>query len=256
MVAACGGGGGFPADAPIEGPPPGGNIALTWSLTDTNGQPIECGQVGGQVVTLVLRNRNVLGASTEVFTCSSLGGTTPLVAPGIYDIDFELRGTVGLLTMGGQQQGVIVTSSQTTELAPVTFAVDATGGLDLDLTTGKPGGNCKPTSEMGAGITSTTITLVHTGGGCEPVTFDISAGASDPAGAYVVNCTSPAVAPCIETDQKLTVATMPSGTYEIHVRGQIAGVDCYANDDGLTVPPLAKVLRQTLGLAQQTTPGC
>ncbi len=255
-AAGCGGGGGFPADAAIEPPPPGGKLAVTWSVTNAGGQPITCGDVAAQVVTLVLRNRNVSGGSTEVFGCTSATGTTPEVAPGIYDIDFELHGLDGLLTTATQQMGLVVTSGQTTDLAPVAFAVDATGGVELNLVTGKSGGNCAPTSAMGAGITNTTITLLHTGGVCEPVTFAISAGANNPAGTYTVDCANPVVASCIEADQKLTVASMPSGNYAIHVVGKVGAKDCFKNDESLRVPPLAKLLKQVLSLVQQTTPGC
>jgi hypothetical protein len=256
-VAGCGGGGGFPADAAIDSSVPGGKLSVAWSLADTASQPITCSDVGGQVVTLVLRNHDVAGASTEVFGCTSASGTTPEVAAGIYDVDFELHGVVGLLTTATQQMGITITSGQTTELAPVTFALDATGAVELDLATGKSGGNCAATTAMGAGITATTISLVHSPGSvCEPVTFTISAGATRPAGTYTVDCATPVVGPCIEADQKLTVASMPSGSYAIHVLGKVGALDCFKNDDVLKVPPLMKLLKQTLSLAQQTTPGC
>ena len=251
-VAGCGGGGGFPSDAAIDSPPPGGKLSVAWSLTDTGGQPITCDDVGGQLVTMVLRNHNVQGASTEVLGCTSASGTTSTVVPGIYDVDFELHGLVGQLTTATQQQAVIVMSGQITELAPVTFVVDATGALELNLVTGKAT-NCGATSASGAGITGTTISLVHAGGACEPVTFTIS---GTPASTYTVDCASPVEAPCIEADQTLTVASMPSGNYAIHVRGKIGPTDCYQNDDLMRVPPLMKLLKQTLNLAKQTTPGC
>jgi hypothetical protein len=118
------------------------------------------------------------------------------------------------------------------------------------------GGNCAPTTMMGAGIDATTITLEHTSGTCEPVTFTITAGATSgrPAGTYTVNCTTPVDGPCIETDQKLLVPSIPSGNYQIHIRGKRAGVECYTNDDAMTVPPLGTTLTRTLNLGLAT--GC
>jgi hypothetical protein len=76
-------------------------------------------------------------------------------------------------------------------------------------------------------------------------------------GSYVVSCSSPAVAACIETDETLTVPSMASGPYTIHVRGKIGAVECWNNDDALQVPPQGKLMIQTLNLAFQTgATGC
>ena len=255
-LAACGDAGGFP-DAPLpDSPIPGGTMSLRWMLTDADGQPLTCDRIGAQTVTLVLRNREVAGGSTEVFTCSSGEGTTPLVPPGTYDVAFELQhGTFGLIGQAPTQQGVVVESNQNTQLAPITFAVDATGAIELKVATNKPGGNCAPTGQMGAGITGMSITLTRSPGDvCEPVTFTIS---GTPSRMYTVNCANPTVTPCIAEDQSLTVMDVPSGGYQIHVRGKINGVDCYTNDDAFTVPPAGNTLRRTLNLGYRMgTPGC
>lgn len=249
-LVACGDGGGFP-DAPLpDSPLPGGTLSLQWSLTDANGAAITCERVGAQVVTLVLRNRDVSGASTEVFVCNSMAGTTPKVPPGTYDVAFQLQhGTYGLIGQATTQLGVVVESNQNTPLEPVVFAVDATGGLDLKLTANKPGGNCGP-APNGAGITGTSITLTRgPNDTCEPVTFTIS---GNPATMYTVNCANPTVVGCIESNQSITVMGVPTNTYRIHVRGKVNGVDCYTNDDPLMVPPAGNTLTRTLNLA----PGC
>jgi hypothetical protein len=116
--------------------------------------------------------------------------------------------------------------------------------------------NCKPPAMMGAGITGFTITLVHTGDGCAPVTFTRMRGTTM-LGSYLVNCSSPMVTTCIESDETLTVPSMQSGPYQIHVRGKNNAVDCWKNDDALQVPPQGKTLTETLNLAFQTgTMGC
>lgn len=253
----CGSGGGFPDAREIDGPPPGGTFTLDWSVTNTSNQPITCDEIGGLSVTAVVRNRGVEGGSTEVFTCATLLGTSAALAPGIYDIDFELNGVSGLIATAPKQMGLVITSQGNLQLAPVTFTVDATGGLKLNFTSNKPGGNCGLVANNGAGITATTITLQHVGAGtCEPVTFMVAAGASQPASSYTVNCGTPAVAGCIENDQQLSVAGVPSGSYVIHVRGR-SGADCWTNDDQLPVPPVGRDLVRTLNLAfHLTMPSC
>ena len=46
LVAACGGGGGFPDAPPIDMPPPLGTFSLAWTVKDTGGNPITCDQIG------------------------------------------------------------------------------------------------------------------------------------------------------------------------------------------------------------------
>src|SRR5688572_20904608 len=120
LVAACGGGGGFPVDAPPEGPPVGGKFSVAWTLQDTNNQPITCGQVGGSLITVTLRNRDVQGGFVEVFGCTS-GMATSLLSftPGTYDISFQLNGMVGNgmtgeLALAAPAIGVEIEANETT----------------------------------------------------------------------------------------------------------------------------------------------
>jgi len=116
--------------------------------------------------------------------------------------------------------------------------------------------NCKPASMLGAGITNMTITLVRNGGGCAPVTFVRTKGTMTGV-PYSVNCSSPEIASCIENDETLTVPSMPSGSYTIHVRGKIGAAECWQNDDTLQVPAQGKARSETLNLAFRTgAPGC
>jgi hypothetical protein len=257
MLVACGGGGGFPADAGPAPPEPTGKFSLAWSVTNTASEPIACNTIGGNVITVTLRNRAVQGGSTEVFTCSSLMGVSAPIAVGVYDMTFSLTGGVGELAVAPAQNGIVITEGATVPLTMLAFAVDATGGLELKLSANQTGGNCGLVANMGAGITGTQIVLTHaTGGACEPLTFAISAGATQPAGSYTVNCATPVEIGCIESDQKLTVSNVPSGNYKIAVRGKIATASCWTNDDSLVVPPLSRVLNTTLNLAKQTIVGC
>lgn len=264
FVAACGDGGGFPDAPPIDTPPPPGTFDLAWSLKDTSGNTITCDQIGAQTVTVLTRNRAVQGGSTEVFTCGTFKGTSGGLIAGTYDMDFELGGVggapaTGLIATSPKQMGIVIKSGENVTLAPLAFAVQATGGVKLNISANKPGGNCGATGSNGAGITGMTLTMQHTSGGaCEPVTFTIAPNATLPGGSYTVNCTTPTVAPCIEADQQLTATNVKSDSYQLRVRGRIGTANCWTNDDTMPVPPLGRDVVRTLNLAAAAmgTPGC
>jgi hypothetical protein len=136
---------------------------------------------------------------------------------------------------------------------PISFAVNATGGLALSLTAlGVTAGNCETTANSGAGIDQFTITLEKTSDlSCAAVTFAVSAGATGTAGTYVVNCGTPTTVGCLNADQILSVANVSSGGYRVHIRGRSAP-DCYVNNDTLQVPALGMTLTRTLNLAKTT----
>lgn len=265
VLAGCGDGGGFPDAVPIDQPPANGTFSLMWSVKDPNGATLDCNEINAQTVTVVTRNRAVTGGSTEVFTCGSLAGTSPGIAPGTYDMDFELNGVggdpmTGIVATSPKQANVVVPSGNNVPLMPITFTVNATGGIKLNLTVpNKPGGNCGTTAMNGAGITGMTLVLQHQGSGtCEPVQFTYAANATRPGGTYTVNCASPVVAPCIESDQQLTASGVKSGNYQLHIRGKIATADCFTNDDSLPVYPLGRDVTRALNFAAAPggTPGC
>ena len=253
LVAACGGGGGFP-DAPvIDSPSPSATFSVAWTVNDTTNQPVSCDRIGAVSVTVLAHNQAVEGGMTEVFTCGTAMGTSEKLAPGIWDFDFELTSATGVLATVPGQHGVTLTANQNTALQPLTFSVDATGGLALTLATNRSAGNCAA-QPGGGGITNTTITLVHSSDqSCAPFTFTISGGAT-----YTVDCTTPVQAGCIDANQTLTVSSVPSDTYTIHVRGLVSGgATCWSNNDSLQVPPSGQTLTKTLNLAYATgTSGC
>lgn len=257
-LAACGSGGGFPNDArSADSPGPTGTFSVRWTVNDQNNQPISCDRVAAQVMNVLTHNLAFEGGNTQPFTCSTGMGMSQGLAPGNYEMNFELTGTFGEVARGAKQAPVRIEANTSIELDPVTFQVEALGSVALKLASGKPAGNCgaKPN---GAGIEQVSITLQHAGdGSCEPVTFTISDGATQPGGTYTVNCTTPVVRGCIEADQTLTATSVPSDSYMIRVRGLVTGKICWLNQDSIQVPPLNKLLIRTLNLGQQTqTPGC
>jgi hypothetical protein len=250
-------GNGFPTDARvIDAPAARGTVSLAWSLTDLTGRAITCDDVGASFVSLELRRQASLAGAVASFTCANSPTTSQPIEVGTYEVRFELRGQGLTPVTAPPQNSVVITKDQNTELAPVTFAIDTNGMLVIALVAPPFTSNCKPGSMQGAGITNHTITLTRAGGGCAPVTFVRTRG-STLIDTYMVNCSSPRISGCIENDETLTVQSMPSGPYQIHVRGLLTAAECWANDDSLQVPPQGKARTETLNLAFQSgTPGC
>ena len=249
LLAACGGGGGFPDARPLDAPLVGA-FSATWSVVDQNSQPLSCDRIGGQTMTVLVHNKAFDGGSTQIFTCSTGMGTSQAILAGDYKFDFELGGSVGLLAKSTVQDNVAIPANTTTPLQPLLFQVQATGGLALNISTGNAGGNCA----NGTAIQGFTISANHNSDAtCEPLTLAIGAGMTNPAQTYTIDCTTPVVTNyCIENDQQITVTNVPSDGYTLHIRGKVNGLDCWKNDDNLQVPPLDKTLTRTLNLARQT----
>ena len=206
-------------------------------------------------VSVTVRDFQGGAIDVELFSCSATNGTGHGIPSGNYDMELGLLASTGPLVTAPTQHGIHISAGKTTPLAPVTFAIDATGALDLHLASTAPGGNCALTTMNGAGITGTTITLEHISSVCAPVTFTVGADATRPAFSYTVNCATPVVAACIESDQALDVSGVPSGHYVVHVRGRTGAGTCWTNDDQLVVPAVGRTLMQTLALTAGT-PGC
>lgn len=253
LLSACGDGGGFP-DAAVPDTPPTGTFSLTWSVIDQNSAPLPCERIAAQTMTVLTHHTAFDGGSTQIFTCKEGTGSSQAVFAGPYEMNFELSGTFGLLDTGIPQTNVQVPAGGNVQLDPVTFQVEALGGVAFTLATGKPGGNCGAANAGGAGIDGVTITLDRNSDlACAPITLTISQGATQPGGAYTIDCTTPVVRGCIEADQTLTATGIASDAYTIHVRGKVGTKDCYINNDSIQVPPLQKTLQRQLNLSQQTT---
>jgi len=248
IALACAGGCGNRApDASMRG-----SVSLAWSITARDRQPTTCAQIGAATVSVLLHNRANGDEATASFACTSSPSTTQLVAIGVYDVTLSLRAADGTTRATVPDQlGVAVVAGQVTALAPVTFAMDATGRLVISLATAPLASNCK-TPGAGAGLTANTITLERVAGGCAAVTFFRSRGPTAE-GRYTVNCTAPVIASCIETDETLAVPAIEPGGYIVHVRGKVGAVDCWALDAVLEVPP-AGVLTRTLNLVRRDGP--
>lgn len=255
MLAACGDAGGFP-DAAIPDAAPTGTFSLSWSVIDQNSEPLACDRIAAQAMTVLPHHKDFEGGATQIFTCSSGTGMSQAVISGLYELNFELSGTFGLLARAATQFDIEVPVGGNVELDRLVFQVEALGGVALKLASNMAGGNCGATSASGAGIDSFIITLDRAADGtCAPVTLAVSQGATRPAASYTVNCATPAVIPCIEADQVLSATGIASDAYRIHIRGD-AGNTCYRNDDTIQVPPLQQTLTRTLNLLATQSSTC
>ena len=240
---------GCPAPTPANGA-----ISVTWSVRAANDVAVSCGRVGARFVALRLRNRATAAVTATAFPCPNSPGTAQ-IAPGLYDIAFQLDGADGVrLATAPDQIGVSIVSGRLTQLAPVTFRLTASPPSTLVLSLASEATtNCGPTSAGGAGITGDTITVVRPDGGCVPVTFTRQRG-SEQRGTYVVNCSSPQIAPCIEKDETLTAQLDPS-SYVVTARGKVGVVDCFVLSDRIDVPA-SSIVERTLILPRTNNSGC
>jgi hypothetical protein len=261
LVASCGSGGGFPDARPIDVAPPKGTFSLAWTVTDANGAAITCDQLGANTVTVITHNRDVDGASTQVFVCRTLMGMSSGLDPGTYDMDFELDGDAGMIPptpVIPTQHGIVIQSEQNVPLAPLVFAVEATGAIALNLSTGRTGGNCAA-APGGGGISATQIFLTRNSDlTCNPLTLTIGTNATHMTPqSYVINCMTPIDGPCIDSDQSITATGVAADSYQIHVRGKEGAAVCWTNNDSIVVPPLGGTLTTQLNLGfAASTAGC
>ncbi|MEO7735630.1 MAG: hypothetical protein ABIY55_32045 [Kofleriaceae bacterium] len=196
------------------------------------------------------------------FPCNEGAGTAN-VAPGLYDVAIELHDANGAkLATAPVQASVGVAVGRTTTLTPAAFIVNAGGGgggggggnghVLLTLQTAGFTSNCLSTS--GAGITGSLITIITDGGSCAAVKLIRTRGGVE-VGTYQVDCGSPSVTTCIETDESLTAPDLAPGNYTIHVRGAVGAGACFAADAALAVPPTGQ-LKKLIVMQHQNAPGC
>ena len=237
-LAACGDDSGPPDARLIDGPPEGGTISLSWVIQDPDGNVLTCDQVGTSIITLDIIPVDQPFGSSDVIGCASGTGTSRPIAPGLYDVRASLGGVDAAPV---EIDDILVQTGQDTAIGEVTFQVAAVGGFSFRISAGGQG-NCTPEDQGGAGITATQIELQRIGGGCVPVTFDIAAGASQPASTYTTDCTTPAPHVCIAQDQTvLATPTIPTGPYRMTITGFVGGAACWSRVAQFDVPAGASV---------------
>jgi hypothetical protein len=231
LVAGCGDDAGPPDARVPDSAPANGTISLTWSIAD-GATVLTCAQVGSQVVGLTVREVDSPFAQTDAVSCSAGAGATS-VAPGTYDVTVSLG---GVDVPDVSFQDLVVTSGQDTAAGDAHFEVQAIGGFSFQMVAGA-GGNCA------GGVDAVSLALALLDGTCVPATFDIAAGASNPADTYTTSCTTPAPYPgCIESDQLVTAQpTIATGSYRLHIDADVGGSTCWSRTPQFDVPANAQI---------------
>lgn len=237
------------SDAPARS-----SISFTWSLIDTNGRSVTCDGVAAAFVSLTSRSRTTGESVGALFPCAENTGTQ-LVALGLHDVSIALHATDGTTLATVPDRTVIVTAEAPAPVfAPivVTFIVNAS--LDLSWGAALSVANCTPTDQGGAGITSFTLSMERSQGGCAAVTFLRKRG-EIVTGTYPVNCSAPQAASCLETDERLLLSTIAPGSYVVRVRGNVSGLECWETDSLVEVRP-GRPNEVTLRLSPRAIRGC
>jgi hypothetical protein len=227
LLAACGDDSGLPDARGIDSPPPPGSLSLSWSITD-GATAIECADVGASFVTVTVRPVNQPFGTNHVIRCSDGSGTVEL-APDIYDVEVSLASVQADEVLF---PSIEVASGMDTPIGNAAFDVPRVGGFSFRLDAGGAG-NC-----TAAGLTAVQLDLAPVAGGCVVATFDIAAGATQPASTYTTSCTAPAAHPlCIENDQTITAQpTIPTGTHRLTMTGIVGGNACWLRQSQFDVP--------------------
>lgn len=232
--------------------PTQGSFSIDWAIQDQNRLFTTCEAVGAATVRFTLNDP--AGSSRAFsFPCTATRATSA-VGPGTYQVEHELFAANGTFLSRTAAQPLVVTAGQLTKLLPAIFVANTQGRLVLSLATPPNTSNCKTPGQGGAGITSNSLTLLTPQGACAPVTF-VRARGDISIGTYQVSCSSPLAAACFERDETLT-ANLAPGTYALHVRGKIAGADCWIGDETIVVPPAGTPLIHPVVLTHQSLPGC
>jgi hypothetical protein len=234
VLAACGDDTGPPDARQFDAPAAGGTVSLTWSIADPEGTPLTCAEAGANLVGLTFRPADEPFGFSDVFGCAAGAGTSRNAPAGRYRITASLAGVTGVA--GVVFDDVIIESGQNQPLGEAAFVVVPLGGFGFLISAGGQG-NCTPPDQGGAGITAMQLELVGPTGACMPATFEIAAGATQPASTYTTRCGDPTPHACIAQDQAITVApTLPAGTYRMTITGRVGAQVCWSRVPQFQVP--------------------
>lgn len=234
---------------------PTGSLAFSWTIQvhdDHFGDEFaDCARVGATTIAIQLKNRTRATTTALAFPCENSPQSSPSIDPGSYDLSIELHNGVVAIAVINQWDINVEANRQTT--APLAaFIITGKGNLIFSIRATGVSSNCKPGSMNGAGITAMTITLVYVNGGCAPFLFTrasnvLSMAAMD---TYQVNCSSPQIASCIESNETLTAISVPAKEYTITINGKIGPSDCWRIVEPLRVLP-GQTTNKILDLTRQ-----
>ncbi len=125
LVAACGGGSGFPdaSDAAVQVDP--GSFSLSWSLTSASGQALTCAQANAVTVHVGITDHASGDRSSASFNCGNGVAVSGAVFASTYDVSFTLLDMSAATLATAATQTVVVQPDRTTQADPVVFVVPA-----------------------------------------------------------------------------------------------------------------------------------
>lgn len=230
-----------------------GTAAAAWSIA-LGGRPATCAQVGAASVSVLLHSRDGADVTTSFDCTDGRGVSLPIVA-NAYDATLTLRAADGAVMVSSSTQGAItIGAGQVTALTPVVFTAAGRGKLTLAIVPLSDSLACRPRNQGGLGLTSHEISIVRAEGACTPVTLVRTRGRVV-VGTFLVNCSTPQTASCIERDELLTIESMPSGPYLLGVHGWSGVFQCGAANDVFVVPSNG-ALTKRVQLAPQDPTHC
>ena len=211
----------------FDAPPEVGTLSLSWAIEDS-GNPLLCDQVGGLSVRVTATPQDGGFATPEAFGCDALSGTSSPIDSGIYNVEIVLVASGGqALSPPETILSVEIVTGQNSDLGSFVFPVVPRGSVLFVIDAQAVAGNCDTEANGGAEISEVLIEVLDAQGACVPATIAIAAGANLPEGTYSSDCAGARYA-CIDTDQQISIADVPSGTASLNIVGY-RGVDaCYS----------------------------
>lgn len=249
VVTSCGEDRSFPDGPAVDAAAPTGTFTASWTIADGSA-PLSCDDVGATSVVVGTRLATSGSGSNQVFSCNSAQGTSQALPPGDYVLTPSLRAPTGTLATAPATE-ITIRSGENVTVSPWQFSVQATGQFSINLTAGATS-NC---GTPGSQISAMTMTLSRSGS-CQPVVFNIPAGATQPAGTYTRDCVTSAAYGCIERDQRAVSSTLPSGEYALTISANEGATPCWTGTRTIRVPTGGGARHFDVSLTELSSPGC
>jgi len=208
-----------------------GTLSFSWKLTDGTND-ITCGQVAGISMRVLITPAIGGFADIDIFNCDVGQVTTRPFDANTYNVRLELSAAAGLLAEAVVINDVVLPQGGNTDLGEFVFEVPIQGSFKFLIDADALGLNCDA-APGGGGINNVTFALRDASNQCVG-TFDIAAGATQPAGTYVSDCVT--AFGCIENDQEITVSDLTSGPYRLTITADKGGLPCYSRSPQFDVP--------------------
>ena len=244
LCLACSHGRSPPADTTVDAPTDG-ILEISWQIYDSDQEfLIDCDTVAGTRVSVSTQG------ATFFAPCAD-GRMALTLRAGGRDVIVSLVGEDGIVLVG-YTRGVALVAGTTSQLA-LRFDIDPRGVLSFIAVAQGKVANCTPAGSGGGAISSTTVTLTHTGDGCAPIVLTRTSPTATIG--YQVDCAAPVIVPCLEANETMRTPRITAGSYTVHIAGRVNAADCWRADQVVLVSPARRV-DATIELATLGAPGC